>query len=103
MYIVCVTACPVGIAHTYMAAANLEKAVKAAGHEVKVETQGAQGLENEITKEDLERCDAAIIASDIRIKNHERFDDVPTMTVAVQEAVKDADGIVQELLEALED
>ena len=101
MYIVCVTACPVGIAHTYMAAANLEKAVKAAGHEVK-ETQGAQGLENEITSDDLAKCDAAIIASDIRIKNHERFDDVPTMTVAVQEAVKDADGIVKELLEALE-
>ena len=100
MYIVCVTACPVGIAH--MAAANLEKAVKAAGHEVKVETQGAQGLENEITSDDLAKCDAAIIASDIRIKNHERFDDVPTMTVAVQEAVKDADGIVKELLEALE-
>lgn len=40
MYIVCVTACPVGIAHTYMAATNLEKAVKKAGHEVKVETQG---------------------------------------------------------------
>ena len=99
MYIVCVTACPVGIAHTYMAAA---KAVKAAGHEVKVETQGAQGLENEITSDDLAKCDAAIIASDIRIKNHERFDDVPTMTVAVQEAVKDADGIVKELLEALE-
>ena len=55
MYIVCVTACPVGIAHTYMAATNLEKAVKKAGHEVKVETQGAQGLENEITKEDIKR------------------------------------------------
>ncbi|HHY0006783.1 TPA: PTS fructose transporter subunit IIB, partial [Clostridioides difficile] len=51
MYIVCVTSCPVGIAHTYMAAANLEKAVKAKGHEVKVETQGAQGVENEITAE----------------------------------------------------
>ena len=95
MYIVCVTACPVGIAHTYMAATNLEKAVKKAGHEVKVETQGAQGLENEITKEDIKRCDACI-------KNIDRFNDVPTLTVGVQEAVKDPDGIVSELLEALE-
>ena len=55
MYIVCVTACPVGIAHTYMAAANLEKAFKHAGHEVKVETQGAQGLENEITGRRIDR------------------------------------------------
>jgi fructose-specific phosphotransferase system IIB component len=101
MYIVCVTACPVGIAHTYMAATNLEKAFKKAGHEVKVETQGAQGLENEITEVDLKRADAAIIASDIRIKNIERFDNVPTMTVAVQEAVKDPEGIVSELMEAL--
>ncbi len=101
MYIVCVTACPVGIAHTYMAATNLEKAFKKAGQEVKVETQGAQGLENEITEEDLKRADAAIIASDIRIKNIERFDNVPTMTVAVQEAVKDPEGIVSELMEAL--
>jgi len=101
MYIVCVTACPVGIAHTFMAATNLEKAFKKAGHEVKVETQGAQGLENEITEEDLKRADAAIIASDIRIKNIERFDNVPTMTVAVQEAVKDPEGIVSELMEAL--
>lgn len=63
---------------------------------------GAQGLENEITEEDLTRADAALIASDIRIKNVERFKDIPTMTVAVQEAVKDPDGIVSELMEALE-
>ena len=101
-YLLAVTSCPTGIAHTYMAATNLEKAVKKAGHEVKVETQGAQGLENEITKEDIKRCDACIIASDIRIKNIDRFNDVPTLTVGVQEAVKDPDGIVSELLEALE-
>lgn len=75
MYIVCVTACPVGIAHTYMAAANLEKAFKHAGHEVKVETQGAQGLENEITEEDLTRADAALIAviSELRMLNVSRI------------------------------
>ncbi|BES64645.1 hypothetical protein SANA_10840 [Gottschalkiaceae bacterium SANA] len=101
MYILCVTACPVGIAHTYMAAANLEKAIKNAGHEVKVETQGAQGVDNEITTEDIEKCDAVIIASDIRIKNHERFKEVPTLTVGVQEAVKKTDDIVKELLEAI--
>ena len=102
MYIVCVTACPVGIAHTYMAAANLEKAFKHAGHEVKVETQGAQGLENEITEEDLTRADAALIASAIRTKHVERLKDIPTMTVEVQAAVKDPEGIVSELMEALE-
>ena len=101
MYIVCVTSCPVGIAHTYMAAANLEKAVKAKGHEVKVETQGAQGVENEITAEDIVRADGFIIASDVRIKNSGRFEPVPTLTVGVSEAVKDAKAIVEELLEAI--
>lgn len=102
MFIVCVTSCPVGIAHTYMAAANLEKAAKNVGLEVKVETQGAQGLENEITKEDCKRAAACIIASDIRIKNIERFDDIPTLEVRVTEAVKDATSVIKELLEAIE-
>ena len=63
MYILGVTSCPVGIAHTYMAASNLEKTAKKKGLEIKIETQGAAGVENEITKEDLKRADAVIIAS----------------------------------------
>ena len=102
MYILGVTSCPVGIAHTYMAASNLEKNAKKKGLEIKIETQGAAGVENEITKEDLKRADAVIIASDVRIKNAERFDDLPTLTVGVSEAIKDAEGIIKELLEALE-
>lgn len=101
MFIVCVTSCPVGIAHTYMAAANLEKAAKAKGLEVKVETQGAQGIENEITKEDIKRADGCIIASDVRIKNSSRFEPIPTLTVGVSEAVKNAKSIVEELMEAI--
>ena len=56
MYLVAVCSCPVGIAHTYMAAANLKKAAQKRGIEIKVETQGAQGVEDEITEEDLRRC-----------------------------------------------
>ncbi|MRN26619.1 PTS sugar transporter subunit IIC, partial [Romboutsia ilealis] len=85
-----------------MAASNLEKTAKKKGLEIKIETQGAAGVENEITKEDLKRADAVIIASDVRIKNAERFDDLPTLTVGVSEAIKDAEGIIKELLEALE-
>ncbi|PXV88334.1 PTS system fructose-specific IIB component/fructose-specific PTS system IIB-like component [Lachnotalea glycerini] len=102
MFIVCVTSCPVGIAHTYMAAANLEKAAKAFNIEVKVETQGAQGVENEITKEDIQRADGCIIASDVRIKNSQRFEPIPTLNVSVSEAVKDAKSIIAELKEAIE-
>ena len=101
MFIVCVTSCPVGIAHTYMAAANLKKAAEKAGLEIKVETQGAQGIENEITSEDIARATACIIASDVKIRNAERFKKTPTMTVGVSEAVRTPDDIIEELLEAI--
>ena len=52
--IIAITSCPVGIAHTYMAAENLEKAGKAVGAEVKVETHGSIGIENELTARDIE-------------------------------------------------
>jgi len=101
MYIVAVCSCPVGIAHTYMAAANLKKAAKKKGIEIKVETQGAQGVEDEITQEDLKRADGAIIASDVKIKGMNRFDDVPTMSFKVNEPIKNAEAVIDELVEAL--
>ena len=101
MFIVAVASCPVGIAHTYMAAANLKKAAQKKGIEIKVETQGAQGVEDEITEEDLKRCDACIIASDVKIKNSSRFKDIPTMSFKVNEPIKDADAVIDELVEAL--
>lgn len=101
MYILAITSCPVGIAHTYMAAANLKKAAEKRGVEIKVETQGAQGPENPLTDQDIERADGMIVASDISIKNLERFEEVPLLECGVQEAVKDADGLMEELLEAI--
>lgn len=101
MYLVAVCSCPVGIAHTYMAAANLKKAAKKKGIEIKVETQGAQGVEDEITQGDLKRADGAIIASDVKIKGMGRFDDVPTMSFKVNEPIKNAEAVIDELVEAL--
>ncbi|PWC11705.1 PTS sugar transporter subunit IIC [Brenneria roseae subsp. americana] len=101
MYIVCVTSCPVGIAHTYMAAANLKKAAEQAGLEIKVETQGAQGIENEIIIDDINRANACIIASDVRIRNADRFEDLPTLNVGVSEAVRHPEAVIKELMEAL--
>ena len=67
--IIAVTACPSGVAHTYMAAEALESAAKAKGWEVKVETQGSIGLENELTAEDVASADMVILTKDIGIKN----------------------------------
>ena len=55
--IIAVTACPSGVAHTYMAAESLESAAKAKGWQVKVETQGSIGIENELTAEDIASAD----------------------------------------------
>lgn len=71
--IIAVTACPSGVAHTYMAAEALESAAKAKGWEVKVETQGSIGLENELTAEDVASADMVILTKDIGIKFEERF------------------------------
>ena len=74
MKLVAVTACPTGIAHTYMAAEQLEKTAKKLGHTIKVETQGAMGIENELSQGDIDAAQAVIFATDIAVEREERFD-----------------------------
>jgi fructose-specific phosphotransferase system IIB component len=93
MKMVAVTACPTGIAHTYMAAAKLEFAAKELGHEIKVETQGAMGIENELSSSDIASASVAIFAVDIVIEAEERFSKLSQIKVPVQEALKDPHGI----------
>ena len=93
MKIVAVTACATGIAHTYMAAEQLEKTAKALGHQIKVETQGAMGIENELSENDIAQAQGAILAADIEIEGRERFTSVNTIQVPVQEAIKNPAGV----------
>ena len=88
MKFVAVTACPTGIAHTYMAAAQLEKTAKKLGHTIKVETQGAMGIENELTQAEVDAADAAILATDIAIEQAERFSRARKIQVPVQAALR---------------
>lgn len=97
MKIVAITACPTGIAHTYMAAEQLEKTGKALGHSVKVETQGAMGIENELGAKDIQEADAVIFAVDIEVENKDRFDGKKIIKVPVQEAIKNAKGVFAKL------
>jgi len=97
MKIVAVTACPTGIAHTYMAAEKLEKSAKKLGHTIKVETQGAMGVENELTQADVDAAEAAIIAADIAIEGAERFQRLRRIEVPVQDALKDPEAIFARL------
>jgi len=93
--IIAVTACPSGVAHTYMAA--LESAAKAKGWEVKVETQGSIGLENELTAEDVASADMVILTKDIGIKFEERFAGKTIVRVNISDAVKRADAIMSKI------
>jgi len=88
MKIVAVTACPTGIAHTYMAAEQLEKTAKSLGHQIKVETQGAMGIENELGETEIRQAQVAIFAVDIEIEKRERFKQLKVIQVPVQEAIK---------------
>jgi fructose-specific phosphotransferase system IIB component len=93
MKIVAVTACPTGIAHTYMAAEQLEKTAKALGHQIKVETQGSMGIENELSPKDITDAEVAIFAVDIEVEGLDRFANKKTIRVGVAEAIKNPKGV----------
>ena len=97
--IVAVTACPAGIAHTYMAADALEKAGEEMGVKVYVEKQGANGVEGRQTPEHLRDADAAIFAVDVAVKESERFAHLPTYKTRVAAPIKDAQGVIRAALE----
>jgi fructose-specific phosphotransferase system IIB component len=97
MNIVAVTSCPTGIAHTYMAAAQWEKAAKKLGHSIKVETQGSMGIENEITADDIKGAQVAIFAAEIAVRNRDRFDGMRIVEISVQDAIKSAETIIAKI------
>lgn len=97
MKIIAVTACPTGIAHTYMAAEQLEKTAKKFGHSIKVETQGAMGIENELSQADIDDAEAVIFATDIAIEREERFARIRKIQVPVQAVLKDAEAVFAKL------
>jgi fructose-specific phosphotransferase system IIB component len=94
MKIVAVTACPTGIAHTYMAAEQLEKTAKGLGHSIRVETQGAMGIENQIPSKEIAEADVVIFAVDIEVEKKERFDGKRIVTAGVAEAIKNPKGVL---------
>ncbi|WP_039029337.1 PTS 2-O-a-mannosyl-D-glycerate transporter subunit IIABC [Leclercia adecarboxylata] len=96
--IVCVTACPAGIAHTYMAAEYLEKAGRKLGVNVVVEKQGANGIEGRITPQQLQDAKACIFAAEVAIKESERFEGIPTISVPVAEPLRHAEALIERAL-----
>jgi PTS system fructose-specific IIC component len=96
-FIAAITSCPVGIAHTYMAAENLEKAGQKAGIKVKVETHGSIGVENELTPEEIKNAKGIIIAADTTI-DKSRFAGKQLIQVGVQDGIHQADALIQKIV-----
>lgn len=101
MNIVAVCACPTGVAHTYMAKKALEDAAKKLGHNIKVEAQGALGIENEITSQEVKEADIVILAIEVGIAKRERFEGKPTVKIPIQTVVKSADSVLKKIEEKL--
>lgn len=97
--IAAVSACAMGLAHTFMAAEGLEEAAKALGYEIKIETQGADGLNNKLTRQDLEEANFIIHAVAVQPQEYERFDDYTVYEISLQDAIKDAESIIKQIEE----
>ena len=91
--ILAVTACPTGIAHTYMAAEKLNERAKELGIPLKVETNGSSGVKNRLTAEDIAEADAIIVAADTKVEMA-RFDGKPVIQTAVGKAIYETDELL---------
>lgn len=93
--ILAVTACPTGIAHTYMAAESLEKTAKEMGYTIKVETNGSGGDKNVLTAEEIAECDCIIVAADKDVRMA-RFDGKPVIVTKVANGIHKAKELIEE-------
>lgn len=93
-----VTACPNGIAHTYMAQEALEKAAAKAGVSIKVETNGSDGTKNKLTAKEIEEADAIIITADKKVETN-RFDGKKVIQRPVSDGIRKSDELVKKAIE----
>lgn len=96
-YIIGVTACPTGIAHTYMAAESLTKTAQEMGYKVKIETNGSTGVKNALTAEDIAKADGIIVAADKKVEM-DRFLGKKVVIVPVVQAMKRPKELIEESL-----
>lgn len=93
--VLAVTACPTGIAHTFMAAESLENKAKEMGISIKVETNGSGGAKNVLTKEDIDNCEAIIVAADKKVEMA-RFDGKKVIQCPVANGIHKAEELINE-------
>ena len=94
--VLAVTACPTGIAHTFMAAENLTKAGEKLGVPLKAETNGSEGIGNALTADEIAACDGIIVAADKNVEMA-RFDGKPVLTVPVTEGIRHPEELIKKI------
>ena len=95
--IIAVTACPTGIAHTYMAEAALKEAGEKIGVDIKVETNGADGIKNNLTAEDINEAVGVIVAADKKVETA-RFNGKNAIVTSTADAIKNAEKLINKVL-----
>ncbi|RYL92789.1 PTS fructose transporter subunit IIB [Sporolactobacillus sp. THM7-4] len=95
-----VSACPMGVAHTYLAADSIEEAGKDLGYQVKVETQGASGIENKLSSDEIEKADLIVIASAVKLAGSDRFQgyEDKILKIDLQSAIRKSKQLISERL-----
>ena len=96
--ILCITSCPTGIAHTYMAAESLEKAGKEMGHNIKVETQGQSGVKNKLTSDEIKNAKGIIVAADTNV-DLSRFNGKQLIRTKVADGIHKPKELIQDILD----
>lgn len=96
--VLAVTACPTGIAHTYMAAEALEKAGEKMGYPLKAETNGSGGAKNVLTAKEIEECDGIIIAADKNVEMA-RFSGKPVVKTSVSNGINKPEELIQRIVD----
>lgn len=96
--VVAVCSCPMGVAHTYMAADALEEAAKKLAVKIKVETQGAGGIEDKLSPAEIAEADLIIFATAVKVSRIERFENFEDkiIQVTLKEAINNSEAIIQE-------
>ncbi len=95
--IIALCACPMGLAHTFMAAEAIRKVAVEMGYDIKVETQGADGIQNELTAVDIREADIIIHAVAVTPLGMERFEGYEVYEVGLQEIIKNPKGVIKEI------
>lgn len=97
MKIVAVTSCPSGVAHTYMSAESLELSAKKFDIEIKVETQGSSGIDNELSSKEIEEATCVILTNDVEIRNMDRFKGKKVVRMSVSDIIKKSDALIKKI------